>query len=81
MPTSGLDPVLLTEVSTLRDLEIASLITINYWGKGASKRSGNSCTNNHQGEGVWQPVMCAADRQRSGYEAGCKSLCPLKTET
>jgi len=79
--TSGLDPVLLTEGSTLRYLEIASLITINYWGKGTSERSGNSFTNNHQGKGVWQQVTCAADRQCSGHEAESKSLCPLQTET
>jgi hypothetical protein len=79
--TSRLDPVLLTEGSTLRDLTIASQITINYWGKGASERSGNSFTNNHQGEGVWQPVTSAADKQCSRHEAECNSLCPLKTET
>lgn len=75
MPYFGLDPVLLTEGSTLIDLEIALLITINNWEKGASEISGNNFTNNHQGEGVWQPVMCAADRQCSGHEAECKSLC------
>jgi hypothetical protein len=80
VPTSGLDPVLLTEGSTWRVLEIASLITINYCGKRASERSWNSFTNNHQGEGVWQPVMWAADSQCSGHEAEGKSLCPLKTE-
>jgi hypothetical protein len=81
VPTSRLDPVLLTEGSTMRDPEIASLITINYWGKESSERCGNSFTSNHQGEGLWQPVMCAADTQCSGHEAECKSLSPLKTET
>jgi hypothetical protein len=50
-------------------------------GEGASERSGNSFTNNHLGEGVWQPAMCAAERQCSAHEAECKSLSPLKTET
>ena len=81
MPTSELDPVLLTEGNTLRALETALLITINYWEKGASERSGNSFTNNHEGEGVWQPVMCVADKQCSGHAAECKSLSLLKIET
>jgi hypothetical protein len=52
MHSFRLEYILLTEGSTLRDLGIASLIIIYYWGRGASERFGNSFTNNHWEEGM-----------------------------